>query len=425
MKTAKRSKILLLIALFFFLFPILCSAEHRFEIEPRISVGHPYDDNIYLNGTDEKTDSLVIISPGISILISAINRSLSLDYSPTWVYYDEYDENNTVRHDGTLTFWQNIEEHLKFNLTNTYLKSEEPLEMTEEVEGVRSTRNTYQRNIALASLEYQFGPENILQCGYRHELLENEDVSIDDGTIRSPFAEITYMFDRRNGFELNYEFSDANFSRDDDTMPGDDYTGHSTGINYIYRFTPHIESSIGYHYTKRNFDGLTEDYAIHEGLAGLEYSLSPDTTLLLEGGFFVQKNTLSDDETGSLYNASLEKRSERWNIIIGAQGGWDEAYLEAERRGFSKYWSANSRLEYRFMENVTGYAYLSYRQDKDPAEREWKTFQGNCGLEWELLDRFFFSLYYLYAQRDDSVETEDYRVNRVMLTLTTSKVWKW
>ena len=425
MKTADRNKILLFIATYFFLFPILCSAEYRFEIEPRISVGQLYDDNIYLDATNEKSDYLTTVSPGISIMISSINRSLSLDYSPTWVYYDEYDKNDTVRHAGTLTFWQNIAEHLRFNLTDTYLKSEEPLEETEEVVGVRSTRNTYQRNIAEASFLYQFGPENTLQCGYRHELLENEDVTIDDGTLKSPFAEITYMFNKRNGLELNYEFNDAKFSRDDDAMSGDDYTGHSTGIRYMYRFTPHIESSIGYNFTNRDFDGLTEDYAIHEGIVGLEYSFSPDVSLSLEGGFFVQKNEESEDETGSLYNASLEKRSERWNITIGAQGGWDEAYLEAEQRGFTRYWGANSRLEYRFMQKLNGYADGSYRRDKDPTDREGKTFEGNFGLEWEFLDWFFMSLNYFYAQRDDDVDTEDYRVNRVMLTITASRVWEW
>ncbi|MGB2764793.1 MAG: hypothetical protein WBC20_10315, partial [Candidatus Aminicenantaceae bacterium] len=132
-----------------------------------------YDDNIYLEATNEKSDYLTTVSPGINMMISSINRSLSLDYSPTWVYYDEYDENDTVRHAGNLAFWQNIAEHLRFNLTDTYLKSEDPLEDIEEVEGVRSTRDTFYRNTGSASLLYQFGPEDTVTFGYRHNLLEN------------------------------------------------------------------------------------------------------------------------------------------------------------------------------------------------------------------------------------------------------------
>ena len=123
MKTVGGWKVLFFILITLFLFPMICVADYRFELTPRISLSQVYDDNIYLEATNEKSDYLTTVSPGINMIISSINRSLSLDYSPTWVFYDEYDENNTVRHAGTLTFWQNIAEHLRFNLTDTYLKS--------------------------------------------------------------------------------------------------------------------------------------------------------------------------------------------------------------------------------------------------------------------------------------------------------------
>jgi len=425
MKTADISKLLFFIVTYFFLFPMLCFAGYRYEIEPRISVQQVYDDNIYLDSADEESDYLISVSPGINMNISSQNSSLSLDYSPAWVWYHTNDENNTVRHYGTLSYGQILTQHVKLDLTNTYLKSEAPLEEIEDIEEVRRTRNTYQRNMADASLEYQFGLEDALTFGYRHSLLENEDVTIDDGTVQSPFAEINYWLNERNGLELNYEFTDANFSRDDDATPGDDYAGHSADIRYIYRFTPHIKGSVGYAFTNRDFDGLTEDYAIHEGIVGLEYSLSPTLSLSLEGGIFALKNEESDDETGSVYKASLEKRSERWSVTIGAKGGWDETYLEAERRGLTTYWSADSGLEYRFMQRLNGYANVSFRQDEDVEDREWATFRGNCGLEWEFLDLFSLSLDYFYTQRNDDVDTDEYKVNRVMLTLTTSKLWKW
>jgi hypothetical protein len=425
MKTESRWKALFFLLITIFLYPMICMADYRFELTPRISIGQIYDDNIYLEAANEKSDYLTTVSPGINMMISSINRSLSLDYSPTWVYYDEYDENDTVRHAGNLAFWQNIAEHLRFNLTDTYLKSEEPLEETEEVEGVRTTRNTYERNIGSASLLYQFGPEDTLTFGYRHNLLENEDVTLDDGRIQNPFGNMTYWFDKKNGLELNYEFTDATFSRDDGSIPDDDYTGHGAGIRYIYRFTQNTKGSIGYNVTTRDFDGLTEDYDIHEGSIGFEHALSSDISLSLGGGYFTQKNERSDDEAGYLYNASLAKRFERGSFSIGAQSGWDEAYLEAERRGFTRYWSADSRLEYRFMQGLNAYARGAYRRDKDSADREWKTLSANCGVTLMFMRWFSLSLGYLYAQRDDDIDVEDYTDNRVMLTLTASKLYRW
>jgi len=400
-------------------------ADYSFELVPRISVSQVYDDNIYLDNINEKSDYLTTVSPGINLTISSLNNSLSLDYAPTWVRYNKYDENDTVRQAGTLGFWQNMAEHLRFDLTDTYLKSEEPLEETEDVEGVRTTRNTYQRNTGSASLRYQFGPEDTIAFGYRHNLLENEDPTLDDGTIQNPFCSISYWFNVENGLELNYEFTDAIFWRDDDSLAQDDYQGHAAGLRYIYRFTPHSRGSIGYDFTNRSFEGFTEDYEVHEGTVGLEHVFSPDLSLSIGGGYFIQQNEISNDVTGYSYDASLAKRFERGSFTIGGQGGWDEAYLEAERRGFIRFWSANTRLDYQIMEPLSVYGGVSYRQDSDQDNRESRTWRGNCGLRWAFLRWFSLSLDYSYAERDDDVDTGDYRVNRVMLILTGSKQYRW
>ena len=406
---------------YLFLFPMTSLAEYTFELIPRFSVSQIYEDNIYLDNTNEKSDNLTTVSPGINMTISSLNRTLSIDYAPTWVWYDKYDQNDTVRHSGTLTLAQELTEHLRFDLTDTYLKSEEPLEETEEVEGVRTTRNTYQRNTGRASVSYQFGPENALTLGYEHSLLENEDVTLDDGTTQNLFTTLTHWFNVKNGLELNSQFTRADFSRDDAFIAGDDYRGHATGIRYIHRFTPYTRGSTRYNLTTRNFEGDTEDYKVHEGALGFEHSFSPDLSLSLEGGVFTPKNERSEDETGYSYDASLVKGFKRGSFTIGGRGGWDEAYLEAERRGFTKYWSANTRLEYQLMERLDSYAGGSFRRDRNTENREWETWRGNCGLRLEFLRWFSLSLDYSYAQRDDDVDTEDYRGNTVMLTLTASK----
>jgi hypothetical protein len=422
----KNKKIFLMITIRLFfvtsisLFPMISLAEYSYELIPRISVSQVYEDNIYLDNTDEESDYLTTISPGINMTISSLNKSLSIDYAPTWVWYNKEDQNDTVRHFGTVTFGQDLTQHLRFDLTDTYLKSEEPLEMTEEVEGVRTTRNTYQRNTGRASVSYQFGPENALTLGYGHSLLKNEDPALDDGTIQSPFSSITYWFDIKNGLELDYGLDKANFSGDDDAEVGDDYTGHATGIRYIHRFTPYTRGSTRYNLTTRNFEE-DEDYKVHEGALGFEHSFSPNLSLFLEGGVFTLKNERSDDETGYSCDASLVKGFERGSFTIGGRSGWDEAYLEAERRGFTKYWNANTRLEYRLMERLDSYAGGSFRRDRNTENREWETWRGNCGLRLEFLRWFSLSLDYSHAERDDDVDTEDYRANRVMLLLTGSK----
>ena len=401
-------------------------AKYRIELIPSVSVGELFDDNIYLDSTNEISDYITEVSPGLNLSVLSQHTTLELSYAPTFVWYADEDDNNTVRHLGNITYGQDLSQHWKFDLTETYLKSEEPLETTEEIEGVRSTRNTYERLYGSASLGYLFGPENVLTFGYRHSLLENDDITLDDGMLSMPFADMIYWFNVRNGFKVAYAYIDASFSRDDFFAPEDDYTGNAAGIRYIHRFTPHTTASMGYDFTTRDFDGLTEDYHIHEGVVGLDHAFSPNFSISLEGGYFLVRNDYSDDQEGITYSASLVKKFERGSITIEGSGGWAEAYLEAERRGLTRYWMVGPSLEVQFSKPLFGYVGGFYREDvRDIDDREWTRWQGNCGLRWEFVKWLSLSVDYTYVERDDTVDIEDYKVNRVMLKLTAAPLFRW
>jgi predicted porin len=400
-------------------------AKYHFDFTPTISVSEAYDDNIYLSSTNEKSDYITTVTPGFNLNVVSEKSHLELSYAPSFVWYDKEDQNDTVRHSATLNFGQDLTQHLKFDLTDRYIKSEDPLEDTEDIEGIRNTRNTYQRNTALISLRYLFGPENSLTVDYRHSTLENKDKALDDGITQVPSAKMIYWFNVKNGIELNYGFTKADFWRDDNSIAGDDYDGNSAGIKYIYRFTPHTKGSIGYDFENRNFDGVSEDYDVHTGSVGFDHAFSKDMSLTVGGGYFIQKNDWSDDEDGYTYNASFIKRFERGSITIGGAGGWDENYLDAERRGFTRYWSVNANFDYQILEALSSYVRSSYRAEKDPDSDKRKTWRGNCGIKWKFLRWFSLSLDYSYADRDDDNNIDDYTDNRVMLIMNASKLYRW
>jgi putative beta-barrel porin BBP2 len=400
-------------------------AKYHFDFTPSISVSEVYDDNIYLSNTNEKSDYITAVSPGFTLNVLSENNHLELSYAPGFVWYDKEDQNDTVRHSGTLTFGQDLTQHLKFDLTDTYIKSEDPLEDTEDIEGIRNTRNTYQRNTALISLRYLFGPENSLTVDYRQSDLENEDKTLDDGRTQVPSAKMIYWFNVKNGIELNYGFTKGDFWRDDNSIAGDDYDGNSAGIRYIHRFTPHTRGSIGYDFENRNFDGPSESYDVHTGSVGFDHQFSSDMSLTAGVGYFIQKNDRSDDEDGYTYNTSLIKQFERGRLTIGGAGGWDENYLDAERSGFTRYWSVNAIFDYQILEALTSYAGSSYRAEKDSESDKRKTWRGNCGIRWTFLRWFSLSLDYSHAESDDDDDMEDYSDNRIMLILNASKLYRW
>ena len=189
----------------------------------------------------------------------------------------------------------------------------------------------------------------------------------------------------------------------------------------MHRFSPHTRASVGYVFTSRTFLGDTEDYDVHQAFVGFAHEFSPDVSLTLGVGPFVQVNEISDDETGYSYDASLVTLFERGTFTIGGRGGWDEGYLESQTRGFTRYWSAQTRLEYRLLERLSFYAGGYMRRNRDSFNREWVNLRGSSGLTLAFLRWFSLGLDYSYAQRDDDIYTGDYKVNRVMLTFTATK----
>lgn len=400
------------------------NAQYHVDLTPSLTIGEMYDDNIYLDPDHEKSDYLTMVSPGFNLDLVGHHTTLGLRYAPTFVRYADETDNNTIRHAGTLTFGQDLGQYLRFDLTDTYTKTEEPIETIDTIVDVRQARLPYQRNTGSASFTYTFGPEDSITAGYRHSLLQNDDPTIDDGREQGPFATATLWMNVKNGLEFSYNYTDAKFSRDVG-RPSDDYTGQSGGVRYIYRFNPHQRCSIGYNLTTREFDGTTEDYKVHDGTVGYEQALSPDLSVTLGAGYFKQDNERTSDESGISYNAAITKLFHRGSVMIGGAGGWHEAYLEADRTGFSRFWSVNAHLEYQLLEPLTGFAGGSLHHDRGGRGREWNTYEGNCGLSWSFLRWFTAGLEYRYAKRNDDVDTDDYTDNQVMLTITASRLFRW
>ena len=115
----------------------------------------------------------------------------------------------------------------------------------------------------------------------------------------------------------------------------------------------------------------------------------------------------------------------RGSFRISGRGGWDESYLDAEQRGFIRFWSADTGIDYLLMKDLRFYVNASFRQNKDTDDRRWHTVRGSCGLNLAFLRWFSLSLDYKYAQRDDDVDLDDFTDNRVMLFLTAKKLYRW
>jgi hypothetical protein len=400
-------------------------AQRQIELIPGISVSETYDDNIDLEPDNEKSDYITAATPSLTLNVLSQNTKLGVSYAPSFVWYADFTDNNNTRHLATANWEQQLTQYLSLHFTDTYLNSEDPLEDTTDLQAVRTTRNKYWVNTASASFGYVFGAENRINAGYNREDRENDDVTLEDSEVQTPFADLTYWFDVKNGIGLNYSYTDAEFTRDDSIPADDDYTGHSAGARYIRRFSPHSSGYVAYTYTTRDFDGLEEDYDVHNGSVGLDHAFSPEYTLTAGAGYFIRVNDISGNQDGPTFDLALTRAFSRGSITVGGDGGWGEEYLERDGTGFTEYYGGYARGTYQLLERLSAYAGVSYRQDKDEQDVRSKFLRANCGLRWSFMRWFSLSLDYSYADRNDDVEADSYTNNRVMLVLSASKPYRW
>lgn len=403
-------------------------AQTRIEVTPMVTVSETWDDNINLTKTNKVSDYITVVTPGVAMSLVREHTNLQVTYAPSFTRYADNDDLNNTAQSAGLTFGQDLVQGLRFNLTDTYLQSNDPLQDPQNVQGLRQTRNKYRTNITNASLGYIFGAENRVNVGYTYNYYRNDEITLDDSTVQNPYANLTYWFDVRNGTEVTYGYTDAQFTRDDNLLAASDYTSNAAGIRYLRRFTPNSTAYVGYNYSTFDYERiLPQDFNVHNGLVGLDHSFSPEYTVSASLGYFIRVNEITDNQDGPTYAASLVRRFARGSVTVGGNGGWSYENLQQGvglTSGFSQYYGGYVSGTYEILDRVNLYAGLSYRHDKytlDSAD----FFRGNCGVRWDFLRYFYVALDYSYIDRSEDLGLNEYTDNRIMLTFGASKLYQW
>jgi hypothetical protein len=419
---------LLSFTLIFGLLEARAHAQTRIEVTPMITVSETYDDNINLTRTDKKSDFITVVTPGIALALRQEHTDFQLTYAPSFTWYAKGEAQNYTAQSAGLNFGQDLLQGLRFNLTDTFLESEDPLQDPQNLQGIRQTRNKYWTNITNASVGYTFGAQSQVNVGYSYNYYKNDEVTLDDSDVQNPYANLTYWFDVKNGGEITYVYTDAKFTNDSNLPAASDYTSNAAGIRYLRRFTPNSTGYVGYNYTTFDYARpLPQDFNIHNGLVGLDHSFSPEYTVSASLGYFIRVNEITDNQDGPTYTASLIRKFDRGKITVGGNGGWSYENLQQGAgltSGFSQYYGGYVNGTFEVLERLNIYAGLSYRHDKytlDSADY----FRGNCGVRWDFLRYFYVALDYSYIDRSEDLGLNEYTDNRIMLSIGASKLFQW
>ena len=415
---------------------------YRIEVTPRISVKGEYDDNILLLNANPVADYTTTVSPGLKISANSGSNGLELDYEFGWVKYHKNTRNDYIQHRGNLEFWQKIGRYLTFELTDTYVKSNDYLAAIDQfpvTQRVAHTLQAYQRNDARAALDFQFGPRNHFVVGYIYNILDNDDPSLEDARQQGPFATLSYWFTQKDGLDLSYENFRYVYDQPDYYTNWRDLNAHNMRGAYVHQFGVRTGASLYYGLSVRKSIDFPIQYEIHDVGASFDHSFSPSTSLSLGLGYYKPTGDTSLPGTPALDPGvtsliQFTKDFRRGSVSLGARSGWDDGLLEVIPRGFTRFGGAFGRVEYTPVENVNVFANGTYRQNRYANEEidillnqatKDETYRGQCGVNWMFYRWFTLGLFYDYTNRISPDPNNEFVDNRIGLTLTARKPFKW
>ena len=411
------------------IFTIVCFAIVPFThadtiktITPRLTIREAYDDNLDLDDESENKDQdcITTILPGALFNLRGERTTLDLDLEAGLALYLDDASRNTRDYRGRISWGQQLTEYLSFNLNDTFLQSDDPITVyDDEVVDVRGGRRTQYYNTGNASFSYVFGPDDRLSAGYRNQYVDDRGEDNDDRVSHVGFANLEKWFGERFGIGFNLSHTDTHFEA------RDDYRQWNTGLTAYYRWTPYRfvyarYNLLDHDYNRDAFYYWWNDYQVHEGLLGINMTLSEYTSLSLDAGYFSQKyrSDYNEDQEGTSFNLKFSTRREKITWRIDASGGYEADYFSSEDLGPSQFAKGLVRMDYRLMEKTTLFATLDYRwNDYYEEEIGEDRVRATGGLRYDFWEWYTVSLQYAYNQRASDQSSRDYTDNRIMFEL--------
>jgi hypothetical protein len=269
---------------------ILTSASaYQLNFTPRASTSLEYTDNLFLSEENKESELITVVSVGFTLALLERNRGLEISYDPAYAFYNDFDENDSLRHDAGLLAWSDLGKNTRLEFSNRFLLTEDPLGEDELIiddqviipgdTTIRRSRNEYYSNTAILRLNHKFGLNDIVYAEFLHSILRNDDTGIEDNDRYQPALGLNYWFSNQYGLETRAEYTRGNFSQDREFQgtPTDNFDNWSGSLKFINMLTRNFSLFAQYDHAYRKYDGdFDDDYHLYSPSAGFQYNVSED-----------------------------------------------------------------------------------------------------------------------------------------------------
>jgi len=416
-----------------------------FDFHPFLESEAKYDDNIFYERSNTRSDWITTLTPGFIASLSHPRFNYELEFKPGFVYYLHNPDLDYDKQEVDFKATIELTSRLTFSFYDRYIRSnqiqfEELSETDYEREVRRTTLTTFNRNVISPKLEYRFGRENLVSLYYRNTGYRSELHFDDDYKEQYVENRIQYWFNISNGIRITSHFTKGNFDIEPDLLHSIDITAR-----YIRRFTPHFKLYGEYGYgeadfeDRRSFQRLddrrefqvdsqdVEDYDLNKFNFGFEWLLPANFQMEGSIGYFWRNGVGNRDDQGINSSFEINKTAENLKVNLKWESGSSANYFANRDSGFSKFWRISTRLTYRYHDRLEfefrgSYGYREYTDDRgaigfERNNREDYTYRINPLITYHILKNYGFlsdlslEFEFTYSENDSSRDFE-YYINR-------------
>ncbi|MEA3547046.1 MAG: hypothetical protein U9R66_05220 [Thermodesulfobacteriota bacterium] len=334
------------------------------------------------------------------------------------INFRRHSEKNYIGHNGELSWDQQLSRNLSWYITDTYYRSEEPLEDDPDYTGVRDTRNEYSRNTVNTGFTYQFGAADRLTISYYDNRSRNTDSDISDDVQYGPSLGLEYWLSRSHGLTLGYSWNRRDYKDDDPSNETNDFN-----FGYRWRQSQHTMLLLDYGLllfsSKASSQEEEDDYNVHSISAGFEHAFSPSYSLSGSLGTYFYEPKDSKSSTGTIYGLDLVRSFSRGSVTLSGDGGYRLDYSGENAEGFTETRGVSLSSTYSIAARTELYGSTSYFYEKGEEEEGTRdeTWSVSVGTSYQILSWLTGALELTQRERNSSDDQDEYRNSLILLRL--------
>lgn len=386
---------------------------------PALSLEESYDSNIDLDPDHESSDFITRLFPELRVEDVTATRTFAATYTMSLNNYRRHSNYNYIGHSGELSWDQQLSRNLSWYITDTYYRSEEPLEEDPVYTGVRRSRNEYSRNAVDTGFTYQFGAADSVTVSYYDNRSRNTDSDISDDVQYGPGLALEYWLSRFHGLTLGYSWNRIDYKDDDPSNETNDFN-----LGYQWRWSQHTMLHLDYGLvlfsSKASSEEDEDDYNVHSISAGFDHTFSPAYSLSGSLGTYFYEPKDGDSSTGTTYGLDLVRSFSRGSVTLSGTGGYSLDYSGADAEGFTETRGVSLVSTYSIASRSELYGSTSYFYEKGEAEEGTRdeTWEVSVGTSYQILSWLTGAFELTQRERTSSDSEDEYRNSLILLRLS-------